>query len=83
MYIVKNYIDISPKINYYIATMKLNIKKINQELKRLKWTKAEYARQMGIVRQQANYYFKSEINSMKIVERMAKPLNLNPKDLIL
>ena len=62
--------------------MKINIRKINQELKRLGWSHSEYARRMNVTRQAANHYLNHEINSMKIVERMALPLNLDPKDLL-
>jgi len=63
--------------------MKLNVKKINQELNRLKWRKADYARALGVDRQSVHYYLNHNISSMRIIEKLAKPLNLNPKDLII
>jgi len=62
--------------------MKLNLKKINQELERLGWTRVEYARRLGVSKQLLHYYLKKEIKGIKIVEKLACPFNVDPKDLL-
>jgi transcriptional regulator with XRE-family HTH domain len=61
--------------------MKLNHKKINQELERLGWTRTEYARRMGVSKQLASYYL-NRGKGFRIIEILAKPLNLDPRDLL-
>ena len=63
--------------------MKLNIKKINSELGRLKWKRAEYARKLGISKQLLNYYLRKDVKGLLILERLAKPFNMDPKDLLI
>jgi hypothetical protein len=68
--------------------MKLNVKLINQRLSVLGWSRAEYARQLSTKRkkysrQLVNYYLKTEIKNIKIIDKLAKPLQLNPIDLII
>jgi hypothetical protein len=62
--------------------MKLNIKKINFELNRLGWNRAEYARRLGMSKQLLTYHLRHYVKSLTVVERLAKPLNLDPKDLL-
>ena len=62
--------------------MKLNIKKINQELTRLNWTRTEYARQLKISKQLLSYYMNSDLKTLSVVETLARPLNIDPKDLL-
>ena len=61
--------------------MKLNIEKINRELKRLGWNKPRLAKELGMTRQGIYYYLSSGPTTWK-VERLAKILNLDPKDLL-
>ncbi len=63
--------------------MKLNQKKIKQELMRLGWNYVEYAKRMGISRQLVYYYLNHDPKGFRIVVRLAKPLNLDPRDLLL
>jgi DNA-binding Xre family transcriptional regulator len=63
--------------------MKLNIEKINKELKKRKWNRSELSRQMKVDRQLVNHYLNHPINSMKIVDRLADILEVKPKDLII
>jgi hypothetical protein len=63
--------------------MKLNVKKINFELNRLGWNRTEYARQLKMSKQLLTYHLRHHVKSLTIVERLAKPLNLDPKDLLI
>jgi len=63
--------------------MQINIDKINRELKKRKWNRSELARQMGIDRQLVNHYLNHNINSMKIVDRLAVALKMKSKDLLI
>jgi ribosome-binding protein aMBF1 (putative translation factor) len=63
--------------------MKLNIKKINQELERLGWTRTEYAKQLKISKQLLTYHLRHYVKSISVVEKLAKPLNIDPKDLLI
>lgn len=67
----------------YIAAMKLNIKKIKQELKKRGWTQQQYADELQISKQLLSYHLNTDLKSLKVVELLAKPLQLNPKDLII
>ena len=62
--------------------MKLNIKKIMAELQRLGWTRTEYARKLGISRQLLNYYLHKG-KSIRLVNRLADPLHIDPRDLLI
>lgn len=62
--------------------MKLNVKKINFELDRLGWSRVEYARRLGMSKQLLTYHLRHYVKSLTVVERLAKPLNLDPKDLL-
>jgi transcriptional regulator with XRE-family HTH domain len=63
--------------------MKLNKKKIDAELKRLGWSHSDYARQLGVSRQLLNYYINGGgAKALSVIEKMAKPLLIDPKDLI-
>ena len=62
--------------------MKVNLKKVEKELKRLGWSRSDFARKMKISRQLCHYYFTRPIKSFKIVERMAKALDIDPIDLL-
>ena len=64
------------------SSMQLNIKKIERELKRLGWNKSRLGREMGMSKQAIHYYFKSNVTLMK-VEKLAKALNLDARDLLI
>jgi hypothetical protein len=63
--------------------MKLNTKKIEQELTRLEWTHTKYAKELGISKQLLQYYMKPDLKGVQIAEKLAGPLNLDPKDLLI
>jgi len=67
--------------------LKLNKAKIKSELKRLGWSEAAFAMEMGLSRQAVNYYFNPRYNKHRpnfgTVEKIAKILKLDPKDLII
>ena len=63
--------------------MKINKEKILMELKRLGWSKADYARKLGISRQLVDYYLNGEPQGIKIVARLAGPLHIDPRDLLM
>ena len=64
--------------------MKLNIKKIISELKRLGWSKYKLAKIMGIANQTVYKILNSDGTgyTFKTVERFAAALNIDSKDLI-
>jgi hypothetical protein len=61
--------------------MKLNVKKIEKELKRLGKPKVWLAKQCGISRALLNYRLQNK--TLKGVEGLAAVLDYDPKDLIL
>lgn len=63
--------------------MKLNTKKIASELKRLGWNQKRFAAEMGVTRQSIHYYMNRDGgNSFGTIEKIAKVLKINPRDLI-
>jgi len=61
--------------------MKLNIKKINNELRKLGRNKSWLAKQIPTSRQRVDYWFKSR--TIKAAEPISVVLDLNPKDLLI
>ena len=61
--------------------MELNINKINRELKRLDKTAYWLAREAGVSKQLVSYWFRTK--SLSGAERIAKALDLDPKDLLI
>ncbi len=60
----------------------LNIKKINEELKKRKWNDSDFARELGIQRQHMSYILRvNKSCSVKMLSRMAKKLNTTMDDL--
>ena len=62
--------------------MKLNIEKINRELKRLGWSKPRLAKELGLTRQGVYYYLSSGATIWK-AERLGDALGVDPKDLLI
>jgi transcriptional regulator with XRE-family HTH domain len=62
--------------------MKLNKLKIDRELERLGWSYAEMARRGDMSKQLLNHYLHAP-PTVKIVVRIGKILNLDPKDLLI
>ena len=60
--------------------MELNTQKVENELKRIGKSHSWLAKKMGIARQYVSYIFKTK--PITQAERIAKALNLDPKDLI-
>ena len=60
----------------------MNIVKINREIKRLRWSKAELARRMKIDRRNLHLILKRNQPTIRTVNRLAKALGLDPKDLL-
>ena len=63
--------------------MQLNIKKINQELERLGWNHTEYAKKLGISKALLSYYMCHDLKKLSVLKILAKPLHLDPKDLLI
>lgn len=61
--------------------MKLNTEKINKELKRLNKSSYWLAREIGTSKQLVAYWLRSK--SLSGVDRIAKALGINPRDLII
>lgn len=66
-----------------MMVMKLNTQKIEKELKRLGWTRADLARALNVHRQ-AVYIFLAQdtLPRLGTVEKYARALGVDPKDLI-
>ena len=63
--------------------MELNRQKIFAELKRLSWSKSEFARQLKVDRQYVHRLLKGKQNlTFNTVVKIGKCLNLDPKDLL-
>lgn len=65
--------------------MKLNIEKIDKELKRLGWTKYQLAMKMEVKPQWIYQILSSKYNglTLKSIDKIAKALELDSKDLII
>lgn len=63
--------------------LKLNTEKIQKELKRLNWSQIRLAQEMGCKRQYINYILNNaEDIQLKTIEKFAKALDVDGKDLI-
>ena len=63
--------------------MKLNVTKIRLELERLHWSQSELGRRMGESKQWVWWVLNTNGNhTFQTVEKLAKVLGLDPKDLI-
>lgn len=60
--------------------LRLNMKKIEKEMNRLGWTKAELARQSNLTKQMIQYIF--EHDSLRQIHKIAKAFDVDVKDLI-
>ena len=64
--------------------MKINIKKIEFELKRLGWTKYRLAKEMDVTHQWIYFILSNEKNcTLRTIDDIARALALDPKDLII
>jgi len=69
----------------YIVSMEINKYKIEKELQRLGWTKYRLAKEMGVSPPFIYMIFRDgskDGRSFQTVEKLARALNLDPKDLI-
>lgn len=69
---------------FIYSTMKLNTPKIKREMARNNWSVAVLASRIGISRQQLNYVLSDRYKSksLLIIEKIAKALKINQRDLI-
>ena len=65
--------------------MELNIQKIESELTRIGWTKYRLGKEMGVNRQWIYQVLSAKYNgvTLRTIEKIAKALNFDPKDLII
>lgn len=66
--------------------MKINIKKIKNEMTRNGWNNKTLADKMDITPASLSYILTSKNykwSNLRMIERFAKALNLNPRDLLL
>lgn len=63
--------------------MKLNQKKIKQELAKMGWSKIEYAKRVGVSRQLIYYYLNKDPKGFGMVTQLAKPFNIDPLELLI
>ena len=63
--------------------LKLNVVKIDAELKRIDWTQADLARAIGARRQYISKLLKTQRCSFGMVEKIADALGFEPKDLLI
>ena len=67
---------------YIIPSMKINTKKIKDELSRIGICQAELARRMGITRQALHQQLNGGARSFATISKLSKALNLPERDLI-
>jgi len=62
--------------------MRVNTEKIKHELKRMGWTQIRLAKEIGMSRQALWYIMKKQTAPLKTIDRIAKGLHLDGKDLL-
>jgi hypothetical protein len=63
--------------------MKINTKKIKQELKRNRWTLEEFANKFTPKQtRQGAWYLIRHAKNLRSIEKIAKVLDIDPKDLL-
>ncbi len=62
--------------------MKVNIKKIDFELRRLGWTRTQLAQQMGISRQRLSYVLGHSYPKLDVLDKLAQTIQVSTRDLI-
>jgi len=83
----KIFVDKRFKIKYNVL-MKLNKRKIDIELTRLKWSKYRLAQEMGVKRQWVYAILGRDLGregscTLRTVDRIARALGADPKDLLI
>ena len=68
---------------FYKGPMKLNLKKIKQEMKRQHLNQTSLAKRLGVTRQRVNYILKSGAVTFRVTDMIARVLNVDSKDLII
>ena len=64
--------------------IRLNVKKIKREMERSGWNVEQLAKEMKVTRTYVYHYFTSSANpTLKTVEKFAKALDLDPKDILI
>ena len=63
--------------------MKLNIKKLEAERKRLNLTKSEFSKRFGMVASNYGKMLLSKSTTLKTLAKIASNLRIDPKDLLL
>jgi transcriptional regulator with XRE-family HTH domain len=63
--------------------MKLNTAKIYHELDRLEWSQSKFANEAGISKQLLSFYLRRRCENLSAVEKLARALKLDPKDLLI
>ena len=63
--------------------MKLNIKKLEAERKRLNLTKSEFSKRFGMVASNHGKMLLSKSTTLKTLAKIASNLRIDPKDLLL
>ena len=67
----------------YIEIMKVNTRKIEDELVRLGWSQAKLADMLGMTRSGVSILLKKEATCLKTLNKIGEALNLDPKDLLI
>ena len=62
--------------------MKLNQLKLKFEMERLGMNQTRLAAELGLTRQRVSAIFRHGAGTFKVVERIAKVFNVEPKDLL-
>ena len=62
--------------------MRVNVEKIEFELKRLGWSYTRLAKEIGMTRQGISYIMVNQRAPLKTLDRIAKGLCVDPKDLL-
>lgn len=61
--------------------MKIKVEKIRRELKRLGWSQADLARELGVSKQALSYWLQ-RTERLKMLDRIARALQVEARDLI-
>ena len=63
--------------------MKVNTRKIEDELERRRWSQAKLASMVGMTRSAISILLKKETTCLKTLNKIGEALNLAPRDLLI
>jgi len=69
-------------MKYDTSMLKLNVKKIEFELKRLGWNQSRLAEETGMTRQGVSIALIRQATLLRTIDKFAKALGVHPRDLL-